>query len=323
MPKRQATVRKLYANHLKDLQSINPSFTEFVICPLCRKQLDRSNGNDGHVWSKYIRKKADYPEPVSRVLLCKSCNRRAGKFGDTHMQQHEKAKDGIAERPMDVFVPGPKGPHYRVRGTITGISNNTIDSLTFNLKHLSPKARASFSKLIDSHKISLNVHQPEDGKAPLAKAGWIQAAYLMAFYTFGYRYIFQPSTQLVYDYIHSSYESVSPRPQSDTIRIIECENCFFKYPRVELMVPVNADKPLYTRISMLQYHIHLPIDCDKDTLNAYLNQQIVDLEKHLPELYEQDAIIGCRIYCDKAEFHTCGWDKILAEPILPNIPISQ
>jgi len=234
------------------------------------------------------------------------------------MQQYEKAQDGIAERGMEVYIPGPMGPHFRLRGKMTGIQDNSIDSLTFNYKNLSKDERIEFRELIQSTKVSMKVHLPRDGSAPLAKAGWIQAAYLMAFYTFGYRYIFQTSVQPIYEYIHNSYESIRPQSKNDTIRVIESKSCCHKYPVVELMVPINADRPLFIRVSMLQYHIHLPISCNEDVLNTYLNQQIADLDKHLPVLSEQDAVIGCKIYCDKAKFHTCAWDQILASPKLPN-----
>lgn len=322
MPKRQATIRTLYKNHLIDLQSIAPSFTECAICPLCLKSVDRTNGSDGHVWPKYIRKKAGNPLPVARVLLCKDCNERAGKFGDTHMQQHEKAKDGVAERPLEVYIPGPLGPHFALRGKITGIHDNTIDSLTFNLKNLSKNERMQFRDLIDSTKVSLNVHSPRDGVAPIAKAGWVQAAYLMAFYTFGYRYIFQPSAQIVYDYIQNSYQldtkSFNTIRTPSSIQVKICDNCWDIHPNVKLIIPADHTLPPFIEISLLNYHIHLPIDGSKKWMDSFYNEQRPLLAKKLSD--ESGYNLGdvrLKISCNKADSHACDWDEFFPTLLTP------
>jgi len=322
MPKSKPAVKKLYANHLKDIQSIDPSFTEFVICPLCKQQLNKSNGNVGHVWPNYIRDKAENPQPVALVLLCKSCNTRMARFGETHMQQFEKAKDGIAERPLEIYIPGPKGPRFRFRGKMTGIQDNTIDSLTLNYKNMSQDKRAQVRQLIGTTKVPMKVHLPRDGSAPIARAGWVQAAYLTAFYTLGYRYVFQSSVQPVYDYIQNSYHKSSDAlyASANNSATSIYENKEFNivgHPLIELMIPLNSDVPFTLRVSLLNYHIHLPIECDKAKIDLLLRQECKNIDRLRSEWSKDYEAIGFEINCNKSKAQMSVWDQILQLPEIP------
>jgi hypothetical protein len=71
-----------------------------------------------------------------------------------------------------------------------------------------PKEQERFLSLTEKdEEFSLIIHPHQELRTSLAKAGWLTAGYLLAFYTFGYRYIFREELQPVRDYILASFKN--------------------------------------------------------------------------------------------------------------------
>src|ERR1700694_4596697 len=91
-----ATIKYLYENHLKDLQSIDVRLNNHFFCPICLNrfkgdEISRRTVSEGHVWPKYISQQSEDLEAV--VLLCKSCNNKSGPAGDAHMHCAQEVMD--------------------------------------------------------------------------------------------------------------------------------------------------------------------------------------------------------------------------------------
>ena len=333
-----ALLERLFNAHLADLKSVVPEFGDAIVCPMC---LDRflvdaiytGELTDGHVWPDYIRKKPGSPLAASqRVLLCEACNSRAGSRGDRQMQLRERVREGektgqlygerrieiirrLGQKPIDLRAEISKTGELKFRLRFTNDEGRQVWARN------SPQERERFLSLAaQDEPFSVIVYPPKGVDSKLARVGWLTSAYLLAFYTFGYRYIFHESLDPVRKHILASFGDDAMEklafPKSDVVGVMACESHHYNHPRIELDLPVNGKSPVHLEVSFLDCHVKLPFHGVPEVLSEVLLSKNPALEKGLSELAkQQDASLRVPISCTKDDGHTCVWDYIMGMPI--------
>jgi hypothetical protein len=246
-------LKKLFDSHLADLNIVRLQEGNKFICPICFTEYseeDVGNGNltDGHVWPDYIREKSKSKvAPLQRVLLCKSCNSTAGSRGDKQMQLREKVKDGVKsgqlydERQIQIITTPGKTPiklrakvNIQERDVIEGQITFQTDKGTGQWLRNNPGEQERFLIATQKDKFALIIEPPHELKSELSPVGWISSAYLLAFYTFGYRYILDASLDIVRDYILKSFDDNASAnlkiPKLDNFGLTEYKEHNFENP---------------------------------------------------------------------------------------------
>ncbi len=264
---------KLFEQHLTDLRRVSPKADDVFICPICftvihRRDVNRETVDLGHIWPGFLRNQVESDEAKhQQVLLCKSCNSSAGSRGDNEMQKHEQTRRG--QLPSKVCVYPPRKPPFELDVFVTMPEDGP--PYKTNIRIHVPQGEwthnerwTKFREVADGQtQISLAVNQfTADWK--LAQAGWLTSAYLFAFYTFGYRYVFQSALDPVRDYILQSFEGqVDDRlyfDQKKDIAVQTCKTHNYQEPQIIYQMKTQgSDVPHHLEISLLDYHVRLPI----------------------------------------------------------------
>jgi hypothetical protein len=326
----------LFRSHQADLKDIVPTVQDLFVCPIClgkfsHDDLEEKRLTDGHVWPEGIRSKSGSTRTAEqRVLLCQHCNSMAGTRGDKQMQLREKIKEGektghlYDERRVQLLLSPDEGP-IRLRSRITTSADKLHSRLEFELdaKRMqwarnNPNEQQRFLEWADSGETcSVLIRPHHEHRHDLAKVGWITSAYLLAFYTFGYRYILHGNLNPVREYILSSFEDTVPErlalPKS--VSLHECSEHYFTDPEIVLIVPLDGKSFVHLQISFLDYHIKLPFHFVQEALQTLVFSQ-PDIVKTLPEVMgQEDATIYSPISCNKLDGHDCIWDYVLGKQI--------
>jgi hypothetical protein len=122
----------------------------------------------------------------------------------------------------------------------------------------------------------------------LAKVGWITSAYLLAFYSLGYRYILHPGLDFVREYIIKSFESENENMyqelESDEFKVKQYNNLYFIDPELRLIIPLDGKEYIRLEINFLDYQISLPFHHVPYLLNHLINFFIPNFNDQLPIL---------------------------------------
>lgn len=334
---RNEFLRSLFDSHLADLNTVLQESGTTVICPICMTEYseeDLGNGNltDGHVWPEYIRKKTNSKiAPLQRVLLCKICNSTAGSRGDKQMQLREKIKDGEGsgefydERNIQIITTPGKEPitlrakiSLKEREIIEGQISFQVDKRTGQWIRNNPREQEIFLEATKNDKFTLIVNPPHELKSGIAPVGWITSAYLLAFYTFGYRYILHPSLDKVRTYILQSFDDevskILEMPDLDNFGLTECKEHYFDDPEIGLIIPMNREKNIHLQVSFIDYHIRLPLQFVSHVLEAMILNE-PEKAKALQDNIGSDKYSYIPVACNKSNGHDCLWDYVLGKPI--------
>lgn len=236
------SVRALFDNHSTDLKIVRPGTGDKFMCPICCAEFSRDDTDRlsiGHVWPKYIREKSGSRVACRQVvLLCKSCNSMAGSRGEKQMQLGEMVKDGdkvgtvYGERRTRVLLAPGEEP-IDLRAAISLQEGEAavrvrmafmVDRTTGKWARNDPREQERFRSVeLDRAISAMLIYPHHELRAGLPHAGWLTSAYLLAFYTLGYRYILNKSLDPVREYILSSLQCTSEEvlqfPQSDEIAL--------------------------------------------------------------------------------------------------------
>ena len=332
-----AFLEQLFRAHLADLRSVDSEYSDAFVCPICFRSFPiaaiyNEELTDGHAWPDYIREKSSSALAKSqRVLLCKRCNSKAGSRGDKQMQLLERIKDGekegqlYDERYIEIIrTPGQKPMYLRAKIIQTGELTSRIsferDKDHKQWKRNDPKMREELLFLIaQGERFSMIVPPPKGFDSNLARVGWLTSAYLLAFYTFGYRYIFHKSLDAIREYILASFDEEAmkklPFPNSDVISVRACDEHYYNDPRIELDIPVDGNLPIHIEVSFLGYRVALPFPVVPEILSEVIRTKSPDFEERRSELTGQDASFRVPVSCTKLDSHTCVWDYIMGKPI--------
>jgi 5-methylcytosine-specific restriction endonuclease McrA len=288
----------LFRSHLDDLKDIAPAAQDVFVCPICLRKfshddLDKKVLTDGHVWPEEIRSRSGSAIAAEqRVLLCQHCNSMAGTRGDRQMQLREKIKEGhktgqlYDERRIQLLLSPDERPiHLHAAVTTTTSADKLHAQLSFKpatnrtqWARNNPNEQQRFLRWADSGVACSVLIQPHhEHRHDLAKVGWVTSAYLLAFYTFGYRYIFHENLNPIREYILRSFEDTIPErlelPKSVTVGLHECTEHYFTDPEIALVVPLDGNSFVHLQVSILDYHIRLPFHFVQEALQTLVFSQ--------------------------------------------------
>lgn len=324
----------LFRPHSNDLISYDPKCANQFVCPICLRIFsldDIASGvlSDGHIWPDAIREKSGTEKTIlQRVLLCTECNNRAGSRGDKQMQLRELAKDaekkgelfgerriqvvrGLAEKPIQLRAQVRIEQKETIKGQIV-FQFDKVNEWARN----NPKEREKFKALGRDNSFSLIVYPFHEMKPYLAEVGWITSAYLLAFYTFGYRYILNKDMNIVRDYISKSFTNApDPRPELDDFGMQECNIHYSQEPEIGLVIPLDGKVGVHLEISLFDCHIRLPFHHFIPSTLSILIQCNEEISKEMPKLIEKKAKLYISVKCTKMDGHDCLWDYVLGKPI--------
>ena len=171
----------------------------------------------------------------------------------------------------------------------------------------------------EGRRCNLLIHPPRGLRSDLAKVGWITSAYLLAFYTFGYRYIVHEFLDPVRKYMLSSFEDIESRrvefPELDSLSVHECSEHHVTDPEVVLVIPLDETSQVHLQVNFLDYHVILPFHFVTEVLQVILSMESSAVDG-LPEAIGKEGARLCyRIDCNKSDGHDCMWDYVLGKPI--------
>ena len=278
----------LFQSHSADLASIIPNIENVFVCPICLNifspdAIDEVLVDVGHVWPKYFRDRSDIAKN-QKVLLCKKCNSSAGTAGDLLMQIEAEVTEGekigkLGLRNIRVTKSSSFGEGLEFEAYV---QNTGEKSIKLGFPRYSKKSqklyfeeqRKKFYDLANAGPINITVYPPrahprnpfgDPTNAPLAQAGFLTSAYLMAFFEYGYRYILQTCLDPVREYIQQSFEKkVDERLKFEEAKDTCVQFCtdtshYREDPEIGFSVVPDKKTPLFQEVRFLNYHIRLPI----------------------------------------------------------------
>lgn len=315
-------LQKLYHAHNADLSSVNPDLGDKIVCPICLgiftvDDIENNKLTDGHVWPDYIRDKSREARS-HRVLLCHRCNTLSGSRGDKQMQLREKIKESdengefYGERLMKI-VRGPANKLIELRVSLSKTGELSY-SFKSNWKRNNPKEIERLRTLqADDTKGSIQIHPHHELITGLSEVGWITSGFLFAFYSLGYRYIFQEALIPARNYILESFRSIDTisQFQSSDFGIREYPVNRFPDPEIGIVIPVDGQTNVHLQIDYLSYQISLPFLFVPEVLTELINIGMPDYKDKLQEIIETDGNLYIRVHCTKTEPHDCIWDYVM------------
>lgn len=328
-----AHLHQLFDAHTKDLNDLPiVDLEEIFICPICftefsRKAIDQKLVNDGHVWPKEIRKKSKKAGHM-QVLLCKECNEGSSR-ADNQMQIYEKVKQGdetgalYGVRLVEFREEGNDKPiQIRVNVRINKDGSHTITGrLGKNMlfKDSTPEDKERFDYIFrEKKKVSLTIHPPQDYIPEIVSNAWITSSYLMAFYALGYRYIVRSNTQVVRDYILSSFDKTDkelPVPNEETFSLQKYVGEYYPDPVISFIYPLESGKKVYLLVSFLSYAVRFPILFEPSVMNIIMGALESRLGDDFKKLLETGLPLKFNIPCTKTKVHECMFDYIMGKKL--------
>ena len=256
----------LFRSHLADLKNVVYKIVDsqghthgvenLFICPICLEHFhfeDICNKrlSEGHIWPRGIRQKSNSGAVKGhRVLLCTSCNSKSGDRGDVQMQLLESVREGeetgdtYGERRIRIQH-GLRQP-IEINARIQLKKQDIVrGQLLFAPSRNDPKEQERLRALLKKDEnFSVSVHPYHRLNPSVARAGWVTAAYLLAFYTLGYRYVLQDRLNPIREYIARSFE-VSGKGELESPRLAGCrsEHLFCKNaPLLPIIGPTTCQR---------------------------------------------------------------------------------
>jgi hypothetical protein len=285
---------------------------------------------DGHVWPQYFRKKSVAAKNM-RVLLCCDCNHKAGSRSDKQMQLSEQIREGEANgewfgnRQVQLIrKPGEKPINLNVK--ISGDMKNfrITGRINKNKQWIdgSPNDQMRFHEIIEKgERVSILIHPHKNLDSEKVPAGWITSAYLMAFYTLGYRYILDSSLSAVRDYINAYIKGGDsekiPLPKEENFAIREYKSAFYLNPEINFIIPWAEKKLVYLQINFFRYEVRLPFRYVSPVLDALFREEKQRISQVLVQFSEEeDKFLTIPINCTKIDPHECFFDLLLGKSLV-------
>lgn len=284
----------LFDSHLEDLRTVFLDAPEVFVCPICfgvftRDDISAEKLSVGHIWPQAICDIAGSDLRSQVVLLCKSCNSKAGDHGDKAMQfiaevQDAERRGGKTPHRKVEFVPFDLSQEpFHIRFHVEFPPNMEEDNSTEKKIGLSTVIRREVFENNPEVRRFLNIQDDEiqqgiaiihnyETSWDMGMVGWLTSAYLYAFYTFGYYFVFHQYLQPIRDYILGSYNELTDDrlefEATNKFSVRRCNEHYFSEPQMMYVVPQKGSELSYhLEASLLDYHIRLPT-FDVDTLNV-------------------------------------------------------
>lgn len=320
-------LNRLFDAHAKDLCDISPQYTDDFVCPICwqvlaRDAIEAKLVNDGHVWQKDVRKVSTEARRM-RVLLCRRCNSIAGTRGDKQAQLAERVRKGDESGELygyrTVRISRETDPKpIRLNAKVTRRADNTVTlswRASKDLKYLdsSPEDQARFEEIkMNNEKVNMAIEHYSELRPEFVPVGWITSAYLMAFYSLGYRLILHPGLfKPVREYILSSFEdgAIPEVPTREDFTLRWYADTYYPDPDIRLVFPLKDKKPVFIQVSCFQFQMRLPF---RFSDSAFWDLFRREGHRITPELESFEA----HIPCTKTVVHDCVFDYLLGKPAI-------
>jgi hypothetical protein len=331
---KQEHLHQLFDAHTKDLNEMLTEPQEIIVCPIClgkfrREAISQRKVNDGHVWPKDIRKLSKKAAHM-QVLLCRSCNSRAGR-GDKQMQFYEKVLAGdeagdlhgarlVELRQQD----GDISAELRVNVKMLDNGSMTITGRldeNRNFKDSSPKDQENFDIIFKAEKkVDFNVSPPRGFQPERVPGALITSAYLTAFYALGYRYILQPGMQKVRDYILLSFDKTVNDlgiPGDENFLLRRYAKAYFSDPAISIMYPLVNGKKSFVQIQFLAYEIRLPFRYMASVMNSVVESAKNYFGPYFDAMLSAGEELQLQVHCHKGIDHTCSYDYLTGKSLKP------
>lgn len=276
----------LFESHVNGLRELVPGIKDVFVCPICFQQfLPESIKGDlvdvGHVWPRKLCTRSELAKH-QQILLCKKCNSTAGHAFDyiagKDLALYEGSETGnYGQRKVRVFNSDQHGEALILDLHVQNSGENSVDlelpqSSDQNHRLYSERKWRKFEEyLYESPPIGLQVFAPhgtakrpfgDPKKHMLADASLLTSAYLLAFYCFGYAYVFQTCLDPIREYIKQAFEKeVDRRLEHSEFKQTSVRRCkaYHSDPEIALMLPYDESVPVHQEVAFLHYHIRLPI----------------------------------------------------------------
>jgi hypothetical protein len=173
--------------------------------------------------------------------------------------------------------------------------------------------RKKFYEFANEGPINITVYPPrahprnpfgDPTNAPLAQAGFLTSAYLMAFSEYGYRYILQTCLDPVREYIQQSFEKkVDERLRFEETKDTCVQFCpetshYREDPEIGLAIYLDKNVPCFQEIWFLNYHVRLPVPDMFDGENRLeIVVQFLELSGRATENIKDVQSIFCNNVC--------------------------
>jgi hypothetical protein len=325
-------LNQLFDAHTSDLNEMLIQPKEIFGCPIClrtftRDAIAKKTVNDGHVWPKSIRKGSQRAANM-HVLLCEDCNSQASP-GDSQMQLHEKIRRGEVAgelhgaRRVQLIPSDHSKPIEMPAGMIT-VNDDGSFTITGRVDKdgkwidANPEDQQRFlSAVANKERLGLAIHPPKGFRPEKVPGGWITAAYLMAYYALGYRYILNPLLQPVRKYILRSFEK-SPTemvvPDEETFGLSEFLDKYYEDPLLAFVYPFDDVKEVYLQVCYLKYAIRLPISYAPTVMNVVMTYAYAQAGPWIEELRRTGEPLVFEVPCTKTAVHSCWFDYLMGKP---------
>lgn len=320
--------KKLFKHRSDNLQGVCPRAGDVFVCPICftvfcAENLDDDLDNElmgiGHVWPKFIRKSSETAKH-QQVLLCTNCNSQAGGHAEGIMQEFENFRGcreaGEFYKPRARVFPTSKvAKPVELPAYVERLGKNQFRLMVERNRKGQPLCDPRELQKAGQHlahgpcSISVNDVYPASAKWPHAQAAWLTDAYLLAFYAFGYRYIFQACLDPVREYIRNSFANkVDDRLKFQELKATSVRTCnvhFSVDPEVSFIIPIREDTPHHLEVSFLDYHVRLPLQ--------YTFSIVIPEEVHSGSREVRDLFVDGSDHVAHAPPY-CTWDILFGEP---------
>ena len=277
----------LFDKHLDNLRNVYQTEDDIFICPICFGPYTKSDIRNGkltigHIWPKYFREQSRGNSNNSTVLLCATCNSKAGSFGDAAMQCMEDyfSSQQIHQsynKPQVIYIYAPHEPLSHPFIKIQALVRKDADSVA-----LTPCRDKKGNPLFNGQDWIKAQKYLKDGGTmvihpygadwergiegitktwKIAQVGLLTSAYLYAFYALGYGYILQQCLDPVRSYIRASFfHQVDDRlnRSSEKDMMVDIHHEFYAEPRIEYVSSHFEDIPSYLAVFIFRYAIRLP-----------------------------------------------------------------
>ena len=268
--------QQLFDQHARDLQGLFPNIEQKFVCPIClnilgNESIKQERVNLGHVWPEYIRK-GTTKAVHQQVLLCTDCNSKAGESADASMQTFEKLRNekeiGNISTPLRTQIISTRRPDRKPIKTGLFIKNEGENRITIKLEEARTEKQRVNNIMINERIRQYNQDGPisiiveSSVNLRLARVGWLTSAYLLAFYTFGYRYIFQRGLDPVRDIIRKSFDKIVDETlefdHRKFLTVGRWDDILQPEPRIGIMLPIDRSLQSYMSVDFQSVHIRMP-----------------------------------------------------------------
>jgi len=186
-----------------------------------------------------------------------------------------------------------------------------------SFRDTSPEDKEHFDNIFkEKKKVSLTIHPPHNYIPQIVANAWITSAYLMAFYALGYRYIIHSNTQVVREYILSSFEKMTedlPVPSEENFALLKYVGEYYPDPVVSFIYPLKAGKKAYILVSFLSYAVKLPFLFEPSVMRIIMGGLEARLGEDFKKLLEEGLPLQLNITCTKTTVHECMFDSIMGK----------